>query len=76
MTSISTNLPRKNRVLKKVNYKICDISNKKILAKNLKENFTYVVNLAGYVDHSNNNKTYKSHFLGCKNLADIFYQKE
>ena len=75
VTSISTNLPRKNRVLKKVNYKICDISNKKILAKNLKENFTYVVNLAGYVDHSNNKKTYKSHFLGCKNLADIFLSK-
>ena len=30
------------------------------------------MNLGGYVDHSNKEKTYKSHYIGCKNLTDIF----
>jgi dTDP-glucose 4,6-dehydratase len=30
------------------------------------------VNLAGYVDHSNKIKTYKSHYLGCKNISNFF----
>ena len=34
--------------------------------------FNYVVNLGGYVDHSNKSKVYKSHFIGCKNLADFY----
>ena len=76
VTSISTSLPKKRRYIKKVNYKICDISKKKNLAKNLKEDYTYVVNLAGYVDHSNNKKVYKSHYIGCKNLADIILLKK
>ena len=29
--------------------------------KNIKPDFNYVVNLAGYVDHSNKLKTMKSH---------------
>ena len=35
-------------------------------------NYDYVVNLAGYVDHSNKNKTLRSHFNGCKNIAEFF----
>jgi UDP-glucose 4-epimerase len=30
------------------------------------------VNLGGYVDHTNKKKTFRSHYLGCKNLAEIF----
>ena len=40
-----------------------------------KKNFDYVVNLAGYVDHSKKIKTIKSHYNGCKNLADHFKHK-
>ena len=36
------------------------------------EAFTYVVNLGGYVDHSNKKKTYDSHYEGCRNLTGIF----
>jgi UDP-glucose 4-epimerase len=72
VTSISSKQPNKIRKLKKVNYIICDISNKKKLSKVLSLNFNYIVNLAGYVDHSDSIKTMKSHFVGCKNLALIF----
>ena len=73
--SISTKSPPKKRKLKKVNYLKIDISKKKKLIKNLKSDYDFVVNLAGYVDHSKKNKTMKSHFNGCKNLANFFLNK-
>lgn len=45
------------------------------MIKNLKSDYDFVVNLAGYVDHSKKNKTMKSHFNGCKNLANFFLNK-
>jgi len=75
VTSISSNLPKKIRYLSKVKYIICDITKKNILKKNTKSTFDYIVNLAGYVDHSQKKKTYKSHYLGCKNLTSIFIKK-
>ena len=35
--------------------------------KKIKTKYDYVVNLGGYVDHSNKTKTYNSHYIGCKN---------
>ena len=67
VTSLSTNKPKKNRKLKKVNYKICDVSNYNQINKKIKPDYDYVVNLAGYVDHTNKPKTMKSHYIGCKN---------
>ena len=72
VTSISSNRPKKIRYLNKVNYIICDITNKSQLKKKIKQSFDYIVNLGGYVDHSNKKKTYKSHYEGCKNLTKIF----
>ena len=74
ITSISTNKPKKIRYLKKIKYLICDIGKKNEIAK-INSNFEYVVNFGGYVDHKNKKKTYKSHFIGCKNLADHFLNK-
>ena len=76
VTSISSNSPKKIRYLSKVKYIRCDITNKKLLKKKIQEPFDYVVNLGGYVDHSNKKKTYKSHYEGCKNLAEIFLTKK
>ena len=76
VVSVSTNYPRKRRNLKGVKYLKIDISKKKDLEKNLPYDFDYIVNLAGYVDHSNKKKTIKSHFNGCKNLADFFLKKK
>ncbi len=75
VTSISTNPPKKIRYLSKVKYIRCDITNKKLLKRSIREPFDYVVNLGGYVDHSNRKKTFKSHYEGCKNLSDIFLKK-
>ncbi len=72
VTSISTNPPKKIRRLKKVKYLIIDVSNQKDVNKRLSKNYDYVVNLAGYIDHSHKIKTMKSHFNGCKNLANFF----
>lgn len=78
VSSLSTKLPTKERKVSKVKYLFCDICNfaklKKVLKKN--KDFDYVINLGGYVDHSDKKKTYKSHFLGCKNLTKIFLKKK
>ena len=72
VTSVSIHKPKKIRKLIGVNYLIFDISKKKNLISKLSKNYDYVVNLAGYVDHSHKTKTMKSHFDGCKNLAKFF----
>jgi nucleoside-diphosphate-sugar epimerase len=76
VTSISTKVPLKKRRLKKVKYIICDITKKNILKKKVKNYYNYIVNLGGYVDHLNRDKTFKSHYIGCKNLTEIFFDKK
>ena len=76
VTSISSRPPKKLRCLSKVKYLLCDITNKNNLKKKIRESFSYVVNLGGYVDHTNKKKTFKSHYIGCKNLAEIFLIKK
>ena len=75
VTSISSKLPKKRRYLPKVEYTLCDITKKKSLERSIQKSFKYVVNLGGYVDHSNKKKTFESHYLGCKNLTAIFLKK-
>ena len=76
VTSISTNNPKKTRFLTKIKYLILDISKKKTLQKKIKSNYDFVVNFGGYVNHNDKLKTYRSHYLGCKNLADFFLKKK
>ena len=61
---------------KKVNYIFCKLENKSILKKKLDFEFDYVVNFAGYIDHSDSKKTFNSHYLGLKNLIDILGNKK
>lgn len=76
VVSLSTKKPIWKRKIAKVKYLICDISSSKNIKKKIANfKFDYVVNLGGYVDHSNKSKVYKSHFIGCKNLADFFRRK-
>ena len=76
VTSISLRKPRKYRKIKKVKYLVGDISKKKILSSLLlKRKFDYIINFGGYVDHSNNSSVYKTHYLGTKNLYEIFKNK-
>ena len=76
VTSISTNRPKNVRFSPKVKYLILDITNKKLLLKKIKSNYDFVVNFGGYVNHKEKSKTYKSHYIGCKNLADLFKYKK
>ena len=48
---------------------------KKNLYKNLSSNYDYIVNLAGYVDHSQKKSTMKTHYEGSKNLSIFFLNK-
>ena len=75
VTSISTKRPKKMRFLPKVKYLILDITKKKLLHRKVKSNYDFVVNFGGYVNHNEKSKTYKSHYVGCKNLADLFKNK-
>lgn len=70
--SVSSKRPTKHKKIKGVSYLICDITKKNEVKKIFKKKkIDYVVNLAGYIDHKNKIKTYNSHYLGCKNLANI-----
>ena len=75
VTSISSKSPKNIRYLPKIKYILCDITKKKLLKRSIKKSFDYVVNLGGYVDHSNKKKTLKSHYEGCKNLTEIFLKR-
>jgi len=75
VTSLSSKKPNKKKKLKNVKYLKINIKNRYRLSK-IKKDFDYIVNLAGYVDHSNKKKTLESHFIGCKNLASIFIDKK
>ena len=75
VTSLSLHRPKKIRKLKKVKYLVGDISKKSKLTK-INRYFDYVVNLGGYVDHVSKIKTFQTHFLGCKNLVNIFEKKK
>lgn len=69
--SLSTTKPKKKRKINKVNYIIDNI----IKLRNIKQfrnEFNYVINLGGYVDHSNRRLTYLSHYKGSINLFNEF----
>ena len=76
VTSVSSKSPSKKRRLRKVKYIISDITKKNILKKRVNNYYNYIVNLGGYVDHLNKNKTFKSHYIGCKNITEIFFNKK
>ena len=75
--SLSSKQPTDRRKIKNVVYLKCDLFKKKLLFKSL-DNFKvdYVINLAGYIDHSNKKQTLNSHYYGCKNLVDYFRLKK
>jgi UDP-glucose 4-epimerase len=75
VTSLSKRRPPKIRKLNNIRYIYDDITKMKKLQK-INDKFDYVVNLGGYVDHTNKKLTYNSHYTGCKNLVKIFRKKK
>ncbi len=72
---LSSRKPKKIRLLNNVKYIQCDITKKKKLEKKITKNYDFVVNLGGYVDHTNKQKTFESHYNGSVNLANIFRKR-
>ena len=66
--SLSKFKPKKTRRVKGAKYIYCDVRDKKKLRSKLDKYYDYIVNLSGYVDHSNNQSITRIHFNGCKNL--------
>ena len=74
--SLSNKKINKEQQNKKVKYIFCNLKNKNQLKKKLDFNFDYIVNLAGHINHYESKKTYETHYLGLKNLSDIFCDKK
>ena len=73
---LSKRLPSKKKIIKGIKYIQFDISQKKNFQKLYNYQFNYIVNLGGYVDHANKKETFKTHYLGVKNLANYFLKKK
>ena len=76
ITSLSLNKVKKKNRLNSIKYIFCDISKKTEIEKNINNEYDYIINLGGNIDHSNKKETYSSHYLGFKNLVDIFKKKK
>ena len=74
VTSVSSTKPIEK--VSKVKYILCDISKKKEIHTKITKNYDYVVNLGGYVDHSKKQKTFKTHYIGLKNLSNYFLKSQ
>ena len=70
--SISRKKPKNLKKIEKVHYKIFDITKKKNFNKLKGEEFDFVINLGGNIDHQNKKETFKSHYIGLKNLLNFF----
>ena len=75
VTSASLSLPNKKKRLKKVKYYKVNLANFSSIKKKLNKPFDYVINLGGYINHSNLKKDYKKimkeHFFSVKNLIKV-----
>ena len=67
--------PKKDRKVKDVKYYQGNLVKKSTLKK-IDKNFDFIVNLGGYVDHKNKVKSLNTHYIGCKNLVEIFLKKK
>ena len=66
--SLSKKKLRNSKKINKVKYIYADITKISQLRKKINENFDHVINLSGYIDHSNKIANYNCHFLGTKNI--------
>ena len=76
--SVSRNKPPKKRRIKKVKYLLADITIKKKLYTKLKPHLqtNLIINLGGEVNHNKTLKTFQSHYIGTKNLFEIFCKQK
>ena len=72
VTCASLSLPSPQKKIKKVKYYKVDLTNFSSVKKKLNSPFDYIINLAGYINHSNTRRNYskimKEHFISVKNI--------
>lgn len=74
--SLSKKIPKKKKI-KGIRYIVSDITAfKKLKKKIFLNDFDHVINLSGYVDHFNKKGNFLCHYIGTKNLIDIFKFKK
>tara|TARA_B100000029_G_scaffold176343_1_gene173663 strand:- start:1782 stop:2708 length:927 start_codon:yes stop_codon:yes gene_type:complete len=77
--SASLSLPVKKKRNKKVKYHKVDLTNFSSIKKKFNMPFNYIVNVAGYINHSNSKKDYnkimKEHFVSVKNIIKVIPRK-
>jgi len=76
VTVISLNKPADDKSISGAEYISADITDIELLQEKLKGNiFEYVINLSGYIDHSNlsagGRKVIDTHFIGLLNLLEV-----
>lgn len=75
ITSVSLNPPTKERFVDGVRYLHLDMADRNLVKKNLNENFDYVVNLGGYINHQlfrdGGRDVINAHFTAIQNLLEI-----
>jgi len=75
-----TSLSHKNKSnffnKKKVEQINCDISNLKKLRKKIKNNYDYIFNFCGNINHKDKTETLNAHYLGLKNLLKTINKKK
>ena len=79
VVSASLSLPSEKKRIKKVKYYKVDLKSFSSVKKKLNKPFNYVINLAGYINHSNSkidyNKIIKEHFISVKNIIKVIPRK-
>ncbi len=75
IVSVSLNKPKKIRKLNNVIYINFDISKIKNFYKLKNYSFDYVINLGGYVNHTDRHEVKEFHYIGVKNLYEHFKRK-
>ena len=75
ITSVSLNPPTKDRFVTGVSYLYFDLSNSGLVKKYLAEDFDYVVNLGGYINHKlfkdGGRNLIDTHFITIQNLVEV-----
>lgn len=71
---LSLNKIKKKKKISGIEYFVCNLTNLNQLRKKIffKNNFDYVFNFAGNIDHSNKKNTFDVHYRGFKNLIKVF----
>lgn len=71
---------RQKIINKKIKYLKLDLTNNSLIKKNLRKEYDYVINLMGYIDHSNslNSSNYilNAHFFSLINIVNFFSQNK